>query len=241
MSGALVAAILVTSVAGVAVALPSLRLKGDAFILATLGFGIVIVTIIHNWSDVTGGPKGFPEGVEAVRNVTIIPRIFGWELDTPLRYLMFCSAVGAVCAWLLWKVKISPFGRTLRAIREDEISAESLGKRVTLFKATAFVTAAAFAGVAGALFAGYMRYLHTHSFSPMESISIVSILIIGGSGTFRGPLVGAVLLVALPEALRFLRLPDVTAANIRQMIYGVSLIILMRHRPQGLLGEYRLG
>lgn len=226
----LIFAILLTATLSLIIAVPSLRLKGDYFVLATLGFQIIIFAILYNWVSLTRGPYGIP-GIP-------IPKVFGAEVNTVFRYFLFSSVITSICGLLLWMLKTSPFGRVLKAIREDEIAAAALGKNVPVLKVTAFAIAAAFAAVPGALFAGYMRYIDPTSFTLMESVFIIAIVIIGGAGNFIGPVVGAAFMVLLPEALRFLHIPDAIAANMRQIIYGLLLIILMRYRPQGLLGEY---
>lgn len=226
----LIFAILLTATLSLIIAVPSLRLKGDYFVLATLGFQIIVFTILYNWVSLTRGPYGIP-GIP-------IPKVFGIEVNTVFRYFLFSGVIASACGLLLWMLKMSPFGRVLKAIREDEIAAAALGKNVPALKVTAFAIAAAFAAVPGALFAGYMRYIDPTSFTLMESVFIISIIIIGGAGNFVGPIAGAVFMVLLPEALRFLHIPDAIAANMRQIIYGLLLIVLMRYRPQGLLGEY---
>jgi len=223
-------AILLTAALSLIIAVPSLRFKGDYFVLATLGFQIIIFVILYNWVSLTRGPYGIP-GIP-------IPKVCGIEMSTVFRYFLFSGVIASICGLLLWMLKASPFGRVLKAIREDEIAAAALGKNVPLLKMAAFTIAAAFAAVPGALFAGYMRYIDPTSFTLMESVFVISILIIGGAGSFIGPIVGAVFMVILPEALRFLHIPDAIAANMRQIIYGLLLIILMRYRPQGLMGEY---
>lgn len=226
----LLAGISLTAVLSLIIAVPSLRLKGDYFVLATLGFQIIVFTILYNWVSLTRGPYGIP-GIP-------IPQVFGVEMNTVLRYFLFSGVIAGLCSLFLWMLKASPFGRVLKAIREDEIAAAALGKNVPVLKVTAFAIAAAFAAVPGALFAGYMRYIDPTSFTLMESVFIIAIIIIGGAGNFVGPVVGTVFMVVLPEALRFLHIPDAIAANMRQIIYGLLLIVLMRYRPQGLLGEY---
>lgn len=225
------AAIIVTALLSLVVALPALRLKGDYFVLATLSFQIIVLALFYNLTNLTGGPNGIP-GIP-------IPRLFGFEFSTLFRYLVLSGAVSAISLYVLWLIINSSFGRLLRAVREDEVAAASLGKNVSRAQATAFAIAAAMAAVPGALFAGYLRYIDPTTFTVMESIFILSIVVIGGAGSFWGPVVGAAFMVILPEALRFLQLPLAAAANLRQITYGVLLVILMRFRPQGLLGEYK--
>lgn len=227
---ALGCAILLTAVSSLLISAPSLRLRGDYFVLATLGFQIIIFSVLYNWVGLTRGPYGI-SGIP-------VPKVFGIEVDSVARFLVFTALVGSLSMAILWLLAHSPFGRVLRAVRDDELAAAALGKNVTVLKTIAFVLAAAFAAIPGALFASYMRYIDPTSFTLTESIFIVSMVVIGGAGRFAGPLAGAVLLVLLPEALRFLQIPDSVAANLRQVIYGVLLITLMRFRPRGLMGEY---
>lgn len=213
------------------ISIPSLRLKGDYFVLASLGFQVIVFSILYNWVGLTNGPYGIA-GIPHPR--------FGWvEINTVASYFVFSLATALMTALLLYWVKDSPFGRVLKAIREDEIAASSLGKDITRFKVIAFAIAAAFASVSGMLFAGYLRYIDPTSFTLMESVFILSIIIIGGTGNISGPLIGTVIMVILPEILRFLSIPDTIAANVRQIIYGLLLIFIMRFRPRGLSGEYR--
>lgn len=229
---ALFLAVLGTALLSFTISVPSLRLKGDYFVLASLGFQVIVFAVLYNWTDVTKGPYGIP-GIPR-------PTLFGTTIGSLPAYFAFTLATALVCTGLLYLIGRSPFGRVLKAIREDELVASALGKNTPRFKITVFAIAAGFAAVPGVLFAGYMRYIDPTSFTILESVFILSIIIIGGTGNVRGPLVGAVFLVILPEALRFLGMPDAVAANMRQIIYGLLIILIMRYRPQGLAGEYRL-
>jgi len=227
---ALACALIVTALLSLMIALPSLRLRGDYFVLATLGFQIIVFSVLYNWVGLTRGPYGI-SGIP-------VPKFFGLEVDSVAKYALFTAVVGGLGLGVLWLLAHSPFGRLLRAVRDDELAAAALGKNVTHVKTIAFVLSACFAAIPGALFAGYMRYIDPTSFTLTESIFIISMVVIGGAGNFAGPAIGAVLLVLLPEALRFLHVPDSVAANLRQVVYGILLILLMRFRPQGLIGEY---
>jgi len=129
----------------------------------------------------------------------------------------------------------SPFGRVLRAIRDDEVFTKSLGKAIYRYKISTFAVSGSMAALAGGLYAYYMTFIDPTSFTIMESILILSMVIIGGAGSRWGPLVGATVLVILPEGLRFLGLPDSVAGNLRQVIYGVLLIVIVIFRPKGLV------
>jgi branched-chain amino acid transport system permease protein len=212
------------------ISIPAIRLHGDFFILATLGFQLIVFAILYNWVDVTRGPYGIP-GVPR-------PSISGLSVSSPPAFLVLAIFAALVCCGALWLLLSSPYGRTLQAIREDGIAAASLGKDVNAFKRSAFVWAGAIAAVPGVLFATYTSYIDPTSFGLEESIFILCILIIGGAGNFRGPVIGAVVLVLLPEVLRFLHIPDSIAANLRQILYGLALVLMMRLRPQGIAGKY---
>lgn len=227
---AVAVAVLLTGLSSLLISVPSLRLRGDYFVLATLGFQMIVFALLYNWVTLTRGPYGIP-GIP-------VPSVFGVTVDSVFRFFVFTAAVGSATLVLLWLLSHSPFGRVLRAVRDDELAAAALGKNVTALKTTAFVLAACFAAVPGGLFASYMRYIDPTSFTLTESIFIVAIVVIGGAGSFAGPVAGAALMVLLPEALRFLQIPDSVAANLRQVVYGLLLIVLMRFRPQGLMGEY---
>jgi branched-chain amino acid transport system permease protein len=213
------------------ISIPSLRLRGDYFVLASLGFQLIVLAVMYNWSGVTQGPYGIP-GIPR-------PVVFGLRFGSIAEYLGLSAAVAAACVGLLHLVGNSPFGRVLRAIREDEMAAAALGKNIPRFKVVAFAVSSGFAAVAGVLFAGYMRYIDPTSFTLMESVFILSIIIIGGTGNVAGPAIGTVLMIILPEALRFVRIPEAIAANMRQVIYGLLMILIMRFRPQGIKGEYK--
>lgn len=213
------------------ISIPSIRLKGDYFVLSSLGFQIIVFTILYNWVDITRGPYGIP-GIPR-------PEIFGFTINSVAAYALFSGIFALICAFLIYLIGNSPFGRVLKAIREDEMATSALGKNVVKFKIVCFAISAAFASISGALFAGYMRYIDPTSFTLMESVFILSIVIIGGTGNIKGPILGAILLLVLPELLRFLNLPDSIAPNVRQIIYGLLIILIMRFRPQGILGEYQ--
>ena len=212
------------------VSLPSLRLQDDYFVIATFGFQMILLSVFNNWTEVTRGPLGIP-GIPQ-------PIICGWRLDTNWKFLMLAAALAGFAYLVVWRIAASPFGRVLHAIREDEVLSKALGKNTLYFKVTAFAVSAALAAMAGSLYAHYITFIDPASFTVMESILIISMVIIGGAGSLWGPVVGAVVLVTLPEALRFIGLPVAVAANLQQIIYGSLLIIMMMFRPRGLVGKY---
>lgn len=210
---------------------PSIRLKGDYFILATIGFQAVIYGILYNWVSLTRGPYGIP-GIPR-------PEIFGFRFGNISSYFILSTALAVLIFFVFRQMVLSPFGRTLKAIREDETAALGLGKNVVKFIMISFAISAGMAAIAGALYAGYMTYIDPTSFTIYESIFILSMILIGGTGNIKGSVTGVILVILIPEMLRFLGLPQSIAANVRQMIYALLLVILMYFRPQGIAGEYK--
>lgn len=216
---------------GVVVGAPSLRLKGDYLALATFGSGVVVYQIAKNWVSLTRGPMGLP-------GIPPFP-FLGFSLDSTWSYLLLVVAATAMTVIVVQRLVGSPYGRVLRSVREDETASMALGKHTAKYKFQVFVVGALFAGVAGSLYAHYITFIDPSSFTVMESITVLLMVIFGGMATIKGSLVGATTLVAFPEALRFLGMPSAIAAPTRQMIYGLLLIILMIKKPQGLFGKYR--
>lgn len=226
ISGGFLAAVL-----GAVVAWPSFRLKGDYLAIATFGAAVIVYSITLNWVNLTRGPMGLP-GIPGFFFFTY-PLVHVWQ------YLLLVVFVATISSIAISAIVHSPFGRILRAIREDEIAALALGKKVSKYKTIVFVLGAFFAGIAGSLYAHYISYIDPSSFSPMESITILLMVVFGGMGTMAGSFIGATALVILPELLRYLGLPASVAAPLRQMIYGLLLVILMLRRPQGILGKFK--
>lgn len=218
---------------GVLVGGPTLRLRNDDFVIASFAFQVITFNVLNNWLAVTGGPMGLP-GIPK-------PVIFGWQVSSHWGFLVLTGLLCMGTFWVCSRIISSPFGRVLKAVREDEVFARAAGKNVAAYKVLVFAIGAAMAGVAGVLYAHYISFIDPTSFTVMESIFIISIVIIGGAGSFWGPVVGAVVLVTLPEILRFIGLPSSVAANIRQILYGGLLVVFMMLRPQGLMGKYAFG
>lgn len=224
--GACVAALL-----GIVIGFPSLRLKGDYLALATFGAGVIVYSVAKNWVTVTRGPMGLP-GIPGFS-------VFGTQLSGVWQYLGLVIIFVIITYFVIRRIVNSPFGRTLRGIREDEVAAVAMGKNINKYKIIVFVVGAFFAGIAGSLYAHYITFIDPSSFTVMESITILLMVVFGGMGSLVGSFVGAAVLVIFPELLRFLGMPSSVAAPLRQMIYGLLLIVLMLKRPQGILGTYR--
>ncbi len=230
---ALVFVMICTSLISLLIAYPSLRLKGDYFVLATLGFQLIIYTLLYNWISVTSGPYG----ISGIPSPKLVP---GITVSGIYAFLALSTILSGMVLMTFYKFINSPFGRALKGMRDDEISMLSIGRNVTSLKIWAFVLSSGFIAIGGFLYATYVSYIDPTSFTLDESIFIISAVLIGGTGNLKGPVIGAVFVVVLPELLRFLQLPDSVAANLRQIIFGLAIIILMRFRPQGIAGEYAL-
>lgn len=224
--------VLIAVAASLSVSVPSVRLHDDYFVIATLGLQVIALSVFNNWMQVTRGPLGIA-GISP-------PVLMGWHADTYAEFLLLATiALGLACV-LVWRVTNSPFGRVLLAIREDEVLAKAFGKNPLWFKVAACAIGAAIASVAGSLYAHFVSYIDPSSFTIGESVLVLSMVIMGGLGTITGPVAGAAVLVALPEALRFLGFSPLIAANLRQVLYGLALVVLMMVRPRGLVGRYGL-
>jgi len=229
----MLAGITVVVAASLVVSLPSLRLRDDYFAIATFAFQLILSNLLNDWVTVTRGALG----------ISGIPRpvIFGWEPRSNLEFAALGLSLVAVAHVVVGRLTTSPFGRVLRAIREDEVFAQSLGKDTLRFKVTVFGIAAMLASCAGALYAHYMTYIDATSFTLNESMLVLSMVIIGGAGSRWGPLFGAAVLVIIPEALRFVGFPGPLAAKLRQLSYGGLLVFMLMVRPRGLVGRYGFG
>ena len=208
------------------------KFKGDYYALGSMGFSVIIFSIFFNWQSLTNGPLGIG-GIAK-------PALFGLDFSGNLAFLCLSLLFLVIAYGLSEAIVKTPFGRALKAIREDESTAQVFGYRTLYFKLAVFVISAALAALAGSLFASYITFIDPLSFTLMESIFIMAIIILGGLANHKGALLGALLLILLPEILRFIGFPVDIAAYMRQVTYGLILIGLMLYRPRGLLGEYKL-
>ncbi len=212
---------IVAGIFGVAIALPTLRLTGIFLALITIGFQEIVYLVILNWISLTRGPMGIP-GVPP-------PSLWGFSFSGNRDYYYLILALDILVLFLLARIVRSRVGRAFVAIREDEVAAQSVGIAVFPTKVLSFVIATVLAGVAGGFFAHHAQFVSADSFRLDETFIILTMLIVGGMGTLVGPVIGAVFLVVLPEASRFL-------ADFRDVIYGLILVGVILFRPQGIAG-----
>lgn len=206
---------LASSLCGIVIGVPCLRLRGDYLAIATLGFGEIVRIGIMN-TEMVGGPRGFIN-IPAWANI-------GWVY-----------AVAVLTTLFMINLKRSTFGRAIISIREDEIAAENMGVNLFRYKLFSFIVGAGIAGIAGALFAHTQMFLHPSNFNFMWSVIILVMVILGGQGSVTGSVVGAVVLTLFPEFLRYL---GGHASDWRMPIYSLLLIVLMLLRPQGIFGTH---
>ncbi len=223
--------------------LASGRLRGDFFVVFSLGVQTMIFSIIYNWwspDQPVGSWHNMTNGAFGISGI-VRPQIGNYEFATVGSVAVLFSVVAAAFLLLSWRLLSSPWGRVLKAMRDDELAARSLGKEVRLLKGQALAIACGMAAIAGAMYASYVSFVDPSSGSLSESTVFLSMIIVGGVGnSFRGALVGTLVLLLIPEGLRFVGFPESVAVELRPMIYGGLLILLMHFRPQGLAGDFKL-
>jgi len=224
------------------VSLPAWNYGGDFFVLISLAVQVVLFSVFRNWGSVKAPLGSLFNMTNGTFGISGVPRptFFGTEVAPLWAMALIAIAVVTLVALLVWALGASPWGRLLKCARDDELVIRGLGKRTHLMKLQSFAVSCALAGLAGAVYVSYVGYIDPSIGSLDHSILILSMVLVGGAGNFVGPLIGASILVLLPEFLRAFRLPDTTAANIRLILFGLLLILLMRFRPQGVAGEYRV-
>ncbi len=227
---AVVIAALVTAVASTAVGYAAARLSDEYLFLITIAVQILLFELFNNLR-ITGRSAGL-SGVPR-------PTIFGWSFTSNFAYGVIAWIICLVMAVVGYRLVKSPYGRLLRALKEDDPASRSLGKRVLRTKVSVFAVSAAMAGVAGGLYATYIRHVSPQEFNFHRTIEILSITVIGGLGVYWGPFAGAFLVVALPQMLSFLDIPNSVAGPVNGLVYSGLVLALLIFRPQGLLGSSR--
>jgi len=224
--------IIITAVVSLLIGYVLSRFKESYYALGSFGFNIIVYSIFLNAQSLTRGPLGIP-GIPR-------PTFFGISFSDNFNFLILV-AVAALLVYLASRFLVSSsFGRVLKAIREDEQAIQIFGYKTHHYKLAIFVISAAMASIAGAFFASYITFIDPSTFTLNESIFILSIIILGGLANLRGSVLGAFILILLPEILRFVGFPSEIAAQMRVLVYGALLVLLMMYRPQGILGEYKL-
>ncbi len=205
--------------------LPTLKLRGDYFAIVTLGLGEITRIILNNWDAVTGGPNGISKIGR--------PVIAGYSLHSTLDFYYLVLFFGILTVFAMNRLITSRIGRAWIAIREDEVAAEAMGLDTFRLKLLAFVIGSAVAGVAGVFFAAKMAFVSPESFTFFESVMILCMVVLGGMGSIPGIILGALLLITLPEIFRDFQ-------DYRMLAFGMALVLMMIYRPQGLLGNMNI-
>lgn len=217
---------------GLLLSVPTNRLQGHYLALVTLGFSFVVYAVLLNWTAVTQGPLGLP-GIPR-------PNIFGIDFSSNTSFFVFVVVLVLVSYFFIHRICLSPFGRALEATRDDELAVKSLGKNTAKLKSISLIISAFFAGIAGSLFATYITFIDPSSFTFMGVIPILLIVIIGGLASLPGTMLATVVIVLLPEPLRFLGLPASILGPMRQILYAILLLCILYFWPRGFYGKVDL-
>ncbi len=223
---AILGAALIAALAGIILAFPTTRLKGDYLALATLGFTFIVGSIARNWTSLTRGPLGLP-GIPkyAASNQTLL-----W------------IAAGTLLAFsiTIYCITKTRFGKTLQAVRDDELAAAMLGKNTFVHKVAAMGISAFFAGIAGSFFAHYISFIDPSIFGLGDLVLLLSMLIVGGLASVPGSFIGTAIILLIPEPLRFIGFPSALIGPMREMLFALILLLILIYRPKGIFGRVDL-
>ena len=230
---ALLAAAGLSAAVGLVVAVPALRLKGIYLGIATLAFGFIVEEVFARWDSVTGGNSGL---------LVKSPELFGWRLGSGGGFYFLCLVVAVLCTLGILNLLRSPTGRAFVAIRDSEISAQSMGIHLARYKSLSFAISAALAGLGGALYAHKITFLSPDQFGILQSIDLLLLVVIGGLGSVHGAFLGAIFLIAMPQLIGIGKdyLPDAIgqAPGLQGFVYGAVLIAFVLFEPLGLYGRW---
>ena len=229
---AIILAGIISAFFGFLLSIPTNKLKGDYLALATLAFTFVVYAVTLNWTSLTRGPLGLP-GIPK-------PSIFGLSFSSNLSFLILTLIIVLAVYFLIKRIVDSPFGKVLEATRDNELATKVLGKNTFKIKSIALGTSAFFAGIAGSLYAHYITYIDPSSFTMMQLIPILCIVIIGGLASLKGTIIATFILILLPEVLRFIGFPSSIVGPMRQIIYALILLLILIYRPKGIFGKVEL-
>ncbi len=230
---ALVCAAVLSALCGVIVGLPALRVKGIYLGIATLSFGFIVEEAFARWESVTGGNAGIH--IKA-------PDMFGWTLSSGNEFYFLCLVITVVCTLGILNVLRSPTGRAFVAIRDSEISAQSMGIHLARYKTLSFALSAALAGIGGALYAHKLQFISPDQFNIVQSIDLLLMVVIGGLGSVHGAFLGAIFLISMPQLIAMSKdyLPEAIgqAPGLQGVVYGAVLVAFVLFEPQGLYGRW---
>ncbi len=224
---------LLSAAVGAVVGLPALRVKGIYLGIATLAFGFIVEEGLARWESVTGGNAGLS---------VLPPSLLGWKIESETGFYALCLVVTVLSTLAVINVLRSPTGRAFVAIRDSEISAQSMGIHLARYKTLSFMLSAALAGLGGALYAHKLRFISPDQFNVLHSIDLLLMVVIGGLGSIHGAFLGAMFLITMPQLIAIGKqyLPDVIgqAPGLQAVVYGVVLIGFVLFEPMGLYGRW---
>jgi branched-chain amino acid transport system permease protein len=230
---ALLAAAALSALVGVIVGLPALRVKGIYLGIATIAMAFIVAEVLARWESVTGGNAGI-----SVKK----PAVAGWTVDTPTSFYFLCLALAVAATLALLNLLRSPTGRAFVAIRDSEISAQSMGIHLARYKTLSFSISAALAGVGGALYAHKLTFISPDQFDILQSIDLLLMVVIGGLGSVHGAFLGAIFLISMPQLIALSKdwLPAAIgqAPGLQGVVYGTVLIAFVLFEPLGLYGRW---
>jgi len=230
---ALVAAALLSAAVGMVVGLPALRVKGIYLGIATLAFGFIVEEVFARWERVTGGNAGMQ--LKA-------PDLFGFKAESGESFYYLCLVIAVIATLAILNLLRSPTGRAFVAIRDSEISAQSMGIHLARYKTLSFAISAALAGVGGALYAHKIKFLSPEQFDILQSIDLLLMVVVGGLGSVHGAFLGAIFLITAPQLIALSKdlLPPAIgqAAGLQGTVYGLVLILFVLFEPLGLYGRW---
>ena len=230
---ALALAALASAAAGVVIGVPALRVKGIYLGIATLSFGFIVEEGFARWDSVTGGSKGLP--VQP-------PSLFGWKLDNGESLYYLCLVLAVLCTLVILNLLRSSTGRAFVAIRDSEVSAQSMGVHLARYKTLSFALSAAMTGIAGGLYAHKMQYISPDQFGLLQSIELLLLIVVGGLGSVHGAVFGAVFLISMPQLIAlgkdFLPTAIGQAPGLQGVVFGIVLIAFVLFEPMGIYGRW---
>jgi branched-chain amino acid transport system permease protein len=222
-----------SAIVGVVIGVPALRVKGIYLGIATLAFGFIVEEGLARWESVTGGNAGMH--VKA-------PAMFGWTLNTETEFYFLCLAVTVASTLAILNLLRSSTGRAFVAIRDSEISAQSMGIHLARYKTMSFSLSAAFAGLGGALYAHKIKFLSPEQFNIVQSIDLLLMVVVGGLGSVHGAFLGAIFLITMPQLIAMGKdyLPDSVGQSpgLQAVVYGMVLVAFVMFEPHGLYGRW---
>jgi len=226
------AAGLMAMIFGFILAIPTHKLKGDYLALATMGFSFVVYAILLNWTELTRGPLGIP-GIPK-------PSLFGISFSDNFSFLILAIIIAAASYFIINRIVKSGFGKVLEGIRDDELATRVLGKNSFKMKSISLGISSFFAGIAGSLYASYITFIDPSSFTVMQLIPVLLIVIVGGLASLPGTIIATFILMILPEGLRFVGFPSSIVGPMRQILYAVILLLILIYKPKGFLGKVEM-